>query len=214
MATPANSAWSTSIAFNPSINSDLEQGLGSNAWNWDGRAMMFFRVAPQWTWVVGAGFWDRVNDRVIPYAGAIWVPDDRWEWRMVLPEPRVSYYIGRPCNLPTWFYARAEYHVEAYEIQLETTGAREKVELEDWRILLGLRFDNGFYSSFVEAGWIFGRIGCALARVSGPHTRRASSAEVVRRVASGARAFSFTPSGGALRCRVGRARRASPQAPA
>lgn len=159
LATPANGygPLAASLAFNPSVNSDFESGLSSNAWNWDGRGMLFYHATPQWTWVLGAGYWDRVNDRVIPYAGFIYRPSSNWEWRIVLPDPRVSVFLGNAWGLPTWFYARGEYHVEAYEIQLETTGMREKVEIEDYRILMGLRFDNGYYASFVEAGWVFGR---------------------------------------------------------
>ncbi|GAB4143710.1 MAG: hypothetical protein Tsb009_14970 [Planctomycetaceae bacterium] len=159
LATPANNQnpWGLSLTFNPSLNSDLERSLSSNAWNFDGHGMIFYHATPQWTWVLGAGFWDRVKDRVIPYAGFVWTPDDRWEIRAVLPEPRISYFIGRIYDYSTWWYTRAEYHVEAYELQLETTGAREKVELEDYRILMGLRFDNGWYSSFIEGGWVFGR---------------------------------------------------------
>lgn len=157
LATPANYPWSAMIAFNPSLNSDFQDDLTSDAWNWDGRGMIFYRPNQQWTLVGGAGFWDRVHDRVIPYAGVIYTPDNRWEWRIVLPKPRVSYFLGQPWGFNTWVYARGEYHVEAYQIELPTTGAREKVELQDWRILLGLRWDNGWVNAFWEAGWVFGR---------------------------------------------------------
>jgi hypothetical protein len=160
LASTANngSPLSLSLTFNPSLNTDFEGSPSSNAWNWDGYGMLFYRSTPQWTWVFGAGFWDRVNDRVIPYAGFIWTPDSRLEVRAVLPDPRISYFMGKQWSgYDTWMYLRGEYHVEAYELQLETTGAREKVELEDYRILLGLRFDNGYYSSFIEGGWVLGR---------------------------------------------------------
>jgi len=157
LATPANYQWSALLAFNPSINSDFESGLTRDAWNLDGRGMIFFRHTPQWTWVLGAGFWDRVNDKVLPYAGVIYTPNDRWEWRILFPESRISYLIGRPYGFATWLYTRAEFHSEAYEIMLPTTGAREQVEVEDWRWLIGFRFDNGWVSSFIEAGWVFGR---------------------------------------------------------
>lgn len=155
LATPANNPWSAMIAFNPSLNSDFQSSLGEDAWNFDGRGMIFWRPSEQWTWVGGAGYLDRVNDKVIPYAGFIWTPDPRWEWRILYPESRVSYLLGNPWGLATWLYARGEYHIEAYEVKLPS--GQEQVELEDWRILMGLRFDNGFTSCFVEAGWVFGR---------------------------------------------------------
>lgn len=157
LATPANYQWSALLAFNPSINSDFESGLTRDAWNLDGRGMIFFRQTPQWTWVLGAGYWDRVHDKIIPYAGVIYTPTPQWEWRILFPESRISYFLGRPYGFSTWLYTRGEFHSEAYEIQLPTTGAREQVEVTDWRILLGLRFDNGWVSSFLEAGWVFGR---------------------------------------------------------
>ena len=157
LATPANYAWSALFAFNPSINSDFDRSLSRNAWNFDARGMLFFRQTPQWTWVLGAGFWDRVKDRVIPYAGFIYVPDPRWEWRILFPESRISYYLGDPYGFKTWLYTRGEFHSEAYEYRQEITGMREQVQLDDWRILIGYRFDNGWVSSFIEAGWVFGR---------------------------------------------------------
>ncbi|MCA9114962.1 MAG: hypothetical protein KDA79_07730 [Planctomycetaceae bacterium] len=165
LATPANQGpWSMQLAFNPSINSDLQQSLSSDAWNLDGRAIMFFKTSPYWTWALGAGFWDRVNDRVIPYAGAIWTPDDRWEWRLVFPEPRISYFLGNVWGIASWFYVRGQYHVEAYEVQLKDRTNRsaffprqEKMEIEDWRVLAGMRSENGFMTTFIEAGWVFDR---------------------------------------------------------
>lgn len=157
LATPANYPLSALIAFNPSLNSDFQAGLSRDAWQFDGRGAIFWRPSPAWTWVGGAAFWDRVTDRVIPYAGVIYVPDDRWEWRIVFPDPRISYFLGQPWGFNTWFYARAEYHIESYEIRLTRVNQRDQVEIQDWRALMGFRFDNGWVTSFIEAGWVFGR---------------------------------------------------------
>jgi len=159
LATPASNQtpFSAMVAFNPSLNSDFDSGLGSNAWHWDGHGILFYRSSPYWLWAFGAGFWDRVNDQVVPYAGFVFTPDDRWEWRIVFPDPRVSYYLGNPFGFDSWFYTRGQYNVESYEIQLQTTGRREEIEFSDWRILMGFRNDTGYVGSFIEAGWIFGR---------------------------------------------------------
>ena len=165
LATPANQGpWSVQLAFNPSFNTDFQQGMSSDAWNFDGRGILFFRSSPYWLWAFGAGFWDRVHNRVIPYAGVIWTPDDRWEWRMVFPEPRVSYFLGNVWGVASWFYVRGQYNVEAYEVTLKDRTSRsaafprrEQMEVEDWRVLAGWRADNGFMTSFIEAGWVFDR---------------------------------------------------------
>jgi len=160
IASPGNGPWSYQVAFNPSLNTDFRRSPTADAWNLDGRAILFYRPNPQWTYALGAGYWQRVHNYFIPYAGVIWTPDDRWEYRLVFPEPRISYFLGKPGGLPTWAYVRGEFHVEAYETELEYYSVydrREKMELRDWRLAAGLRSDNGWISTFIEAGIVFDR---------------------------------------------------------
>ncbi len=157
LSTPANAGWSVQLGFNPSLTSDFEQSLNSEAYNWDGRVVAFFHQSPSVTWAIGAAYWDRVDDIVIPYAGVVWTPNQLWEFRLIFPKPRVSVFIGKPWGIATWLYASGEYHVEVYQIGLDPSGLRERVQLEDWRLMLGLRNDNGFLSTFVEGGWVLGR---------------------------------------------------------
>jgi hypothetical protein len=159
LTTGAEQPVSWLFGFNPSINSDLNQGLSSEAWQFDGRIALFYRQNPALTWVIGAFLWDRVDTIVLPYAGIVWIPEPRWELRLLFPEARASYYLGRSfiSQDRTWLYATAEYHVEAYEIGLEPAGTTDQIQISDWRALLGLRFDSGRYQKFVEAGWVFER---------------------------------------------------------
>lgn len=151
------SPYSVELGFTPSINSDFEQSVTSDAWQFDFRGAIYYQTSPYLTFALGALFWDRVDDQVLPYGGVIWNPGDRWEWRIMFPESRVSYYLGNPWGFASWLYVRGEYHVEAYEITRDPTGIREEIELEDWRVLLGLRNDNQWVQTFIEAGWVFGR---------------------------------------------------------
>ena len=157
LQTPANGPLSVQFGFTPQINSDLERHLTSDAWYFDGRGIVFYRVSPMLTLGVGAMYWDRLHDRWIPYGGIIYVPDDRREYRLMFPESRISHFIGTPLGIPAWAYVRGEYHVEAYEIDRETINDQGEVELIDWRVLIGLRTDSGGVGAFAEAGWVFGR---------------------------------------------------------
>ena len=158
METPANSSpYSVQIGFTPQINSDLEHNLTSDAFYWDGRGIVFCRASPTLTVGLGIMYWDRLHDHVLPYGGIIYTPDDRREYRLMFPESRASRFLGAPFGVPTWIYARAEYHVEAYEIHRERLGRRGEVELIDGRFLAGFRFDSGSVGSFVEAGCVAGR---------------------------------------------------------
>jgi len=158
LATPNNTGpWSAQIGFNPSINSDLDSNLSSEAWNYDSHGMLYYRTSPTFAYAMGAGFWDRVNDRVIPYAGVVWAPDNRWLFHLVFPQPRVSYYFGKNGKYAKTFYVSSEYHVEAYDVDLEPAGGRQRIETSDWRVLFGLKFDTCCMSTIVEAGWVFDR---------------------------------------------------------
>jgi hypothetical protein len=149
-------AWSGELAFNPSINSDFEKSLTIDSVNWDGRGIAFFQASPTLTVALGALYWDRVDDVILPYAGVIWLPDDRWEVRLVFPEPRVSYFIGHMWGKPTWVYARAEYDVEAYEVEVPA-GQQNQLQMSDWRLMFGARKEQGWGQTFLEAGWVFDR---------------------------------------------------------
>lgn len=157
LSTPTTNPWSVELAFNPSLNSDFENNLTRDAWNLDSRGILYYRTSPYWTYAIGAGFWDRVDDRVIPYAGFIYTPNNQWEWRVLFPESQIRYRLGYFWSALHWLYVRGEYHVEAYEVELERTGFRERVEVEDWRFLIGLDSNHGTFWKFIEAGWVFGR---------------------------------------------------------
>lgn len=159
--TPLNSQFApfaVTLAFNPSINSDFDQQLGRDAFNFDGRGILFWQADPHLLLAFGAGFWDRVHDRVIPYAGFVWLPDDRWEFRIMWPQSRIQYYCGNHMGEDVWLYATGEYHIESYQIGTSSVAAgKDQIELEDYRLLIGLRKSNPICSGFIEAGWVFGR---------------------------------------------------------
>ncbi len=161
LETPLNSPYSpfaALLAFSPSINTDFDHSLTRNAINYDGRGILFFQANPQLLVALGAGFWDRVHDHVIPYVGVVWTPSSRWEWRLMFPQSRISWYAGNVMGQDYWLYASAEYHIESYEIGRPTgVPKRDQVELEDWRILLGARKSSQFGTGFIEGGWVLGR---------------------------------------------------------
>ncbi len=157
LATSVSGPYSIELGFTPQVASDFETSTTSNAWMFDGRGALFIRMGPQWTWALGVQYWDRVDDLIVPYAGFVWRPDDRWEFTMVWPRPRVDYFLGHTWFGPTWFYARGEYHVEAYEVSLQGTGLQDRMQIEDFRILMGFRNFGCCASGFIEAGWVFNR---------------------------------------------------------
>ena len=158
-STSASGPWSYTLGFTPSINSDFENSPGSDAFNFDARALAFYRANAQWMYVLGVSYLDRVNDYILPNVGAVWTPNDRTELRLMFPESRISHYIGNYFSDDKWIYASAGFHVESYQIEIEYPGLsrEEQIELSDWRAVIGLRSENDYISTFIEGGIVFDR---------------------------------------------------------
>ncbi len=73
------------VAFNPSIDSDFQKSLTSDGFNWDGRAAFLYSPNRELTYVLGAVFWDRLHERVLPWAGVIYRPEPDLPIRFDLP---------------------------------------------------------------------------------------------------------------------------------
>jgi hypothetical protein len=158
LETPRSGPFSLSLGATPSINTDFDGDTWGDGFQIDGRGIIFMQLDQYWTLGLGAMYWDRVDDRVIPWAGLIY-RDDYWEWQLMYPEARVSLFLGNETHWSKWAYVRAEYHVEAYGVNRSFAGVSrdDQVEIEDYRILLGLKMDSGLYSWFIEGGWVFDR---------------------------------------------------------
>ena len=157
LATPIVGLWSMQLDFNPSINTDFSGSMGREAINLDANAMLFYRASPQWMFVLGAGYWDRVDNIILPYAGVVWNPNDLWELRLLFPKTRISYFLGTVNGGAHWIYASGEYHVESYQINQPGVSAQQQVQIQDWRLALGLRSDHSTYDKFIEVGYVLGR---------------------------------------------------------
>ena len=156
--TPQVGGWSAQLDFNPSINSDFQSSLGSESLNLDAYGALFYRTSPQWMYVLGVQYWDRVDNIIIPYAGAVWNPNERLELRLLFPKTRISYFLGTIGDGSHWIYATGEYHVESYQINNPSGGSgRDQIQLSDWRVGVGLRSDHQWYDKYVEIGYVFGR---------------------------------------------------------
>lgn len=145
------------VAFTPSIDSDFQKSLTRDAFNWDGRAAFLYTPSREITYVLGAVFWDRLHERILPWAGVIYRPNQYWQWDLTFPQARVSVYLWDEFGFHTSLYARFEYHSEAYQIYNPVLGERDRVQLDDWRAMIGINKDRGDLAYFVEGGWIFGR---------------------------------------------------------
>ena len=155
--TPTYGQWSMQFDFNPSINTDLDASLYRQAFNFDGNITAFYQMSPQFLWVLGVQYWDRVDKIILPSAGVVWNPNDRLEMRLLFPKSRISYFLGTLGDGSHWLYGTAEWHVESYQINSPGVSNHEQVQLSDWRFGIGLRSDHAWYDKYVEVGYVIGR---------------------------------------------------------
>jgi len=150
--------WSGQIAFHPQIVDGYRSQLNRNAFNFDGRAVATYLASPNWSFVAGAAIWDRVDLMVVPHVGVIWTPDTRWEVRLLYPRTRISYYLGQRGCTDFWVYGVAEYTAEAWQANIgDPTQVADRIQITDDRVSIGLRWDSGRQSVFIEAGYVFNR---------------------------------------------------------
>ena len=154
---PQMGAWSAQLDFNPSINTDFESSLGREALNLDANGALLYRASPQWLFVLGVQYWDRVDNIFIPNAGVVWNPNERLEARLLFPKSRISYFVGNFGAGSHWLYATGEYHVESYQIHMPGMSAREQIQISDWRVGVGMRSDHQWYDKYIEVGYVFNR---------------------------------------------------------
>jgi hypothetical protein len=157
LRTPTVNNFTLEFGFDPSMATDFNSSINTDAFLFDGHIVGFWQWTPRFTAVIGAFYWDRVDDIVLPYAGLIWNPNDIWEFQLVFPKPKVTAFLGTPLGIPTWIYGGVEYHVEAYEVKPGDFTKSTRVQIADWRALGGIKWETGRVTSFIEAGYIFER---------------------------------------------------------
>ncbi len=158
LSTPASNPFSVQLGFTPAIASDLQQSLGSDAYQFDGRAVGFIRASPELMIALGVTVLDRVDEHILPYAGIVWTPNPYWEFRLLYPKSRISLFLGDFGGTSAWLYTGVEYNIEAYAIDLASpSGKNEQIEIADYRWTVGLRTESFGVTSFIEGGYVFAR---------------------------------------------------------
>ena len=149
--------WSAQIAFHPQIVETYEAKLDRNAFNFDGRAIVNYTASPEWKFVGGVAFWDRVDLLIVPHVGAIRTPNNRWEIRALFPKSRISYFLGRFNNADFWVFTQYEYTAEAWQTVISDPKYSDRTQIIDQRLTAGVRWDSGRYSFYADAGYVFDR---------------------------------------------------------
>ena len=146
------------FGFTPAIVSDFDGHLNGDGYNWDFRLIGLSRQSEELLIVWGIEFWNRVDNFLIPHAGIVWTPSERFTLQLMAPKSRISFRLDDNGEIATWAYGSIEYNVEAYQISLTSpVGHDEKIQLADYRAVFGVRGEGSKCTSFIEGGWVFNR---------------------------------------------------------
>ena len=162
-ATPIDDGFSLEMGITPRIATDFGQSFNSHTWQFDAHATGNIQLRPDLLFVFGFQYCDRVDDIFLPLGGFVWQASDMVEVRATFPRASIDIFLGTPFGAPTWLYFNSEYRVESYSVGLETpfaagqTVRADSIQIEDWRLVLGTRWESGWLVSFVEGGIILGR---------------------------------------------------------
>lgn len=150
--------WNWQIGFTPQINADFRRSLDSNAFMFDGRAVLFYQASDTLRLAIGGAYWNRVTSMIIPYGGVLWTPDDRWEFRLFFPKARISRYMGTVSGRDVWAYATLGYDLQAWQVEIQdATQAKTRMQMSSDQLLFGATAQIRNFTAFAEGGLIFDR---------------------------------------------------------
>lgn len=155
LQTPGGGPYTVNLGITPSVNTDLNRSMTWKAFQLDGRGSIWWQLDSYWSFGVGATYWDRVHNRVLPIGGLVY-RDDFWEWRLTFPEAEIRLFLGNESLWSKWIYFRAKYNIEAYE-GVGAGGVQGEFEIKDWQLTGGFQMDAGYYRWFIESGIVLDR---------------------------------------------------------
>ncbi|MDX2037752.1 MAG: DUF6268 family outer membrane beta-barrel protein [Isosphaeraceae bacterium] len=148
---PLSRRLSLQVAATPGLYTDW-RNLSGEAFRVPARMFASYRFGPELVVIGGVVYTAQPDLPIIPAAGAIWSPNDRWRYELIAPRPRVVY---------RWSEAWQSYGLFSFESStyaIETAGRNDLFQYRDFRVALGLE-----YTTKQKARW-FAVVGSAFGR--------------------------------------------------
>lgn len=151
--------WRLDIGVAPGVYSDFEID-DDDAFRLTGRGLGILTWSESLLIAFGVLYLDRPDVKLLPVGGIIWTPSDDWKFEVIFPRPKFAhriYYDEVYCE-EYWNYLSAEFGGDSWSIERADL-TQDRVVLRDYRVMLGLeRKITGGIGTFIEAGYVFGRI--------------------------------------------------------
>lgn len=116
-----------------------------------------FEINPDLQLVAGVAYFNLGSVWAWPVAGVVYQPTDEIRFELLFPEARISAVVNETDFFTERTYLGARFFGRTWQVD-RTSGMRERVTYQDWRISLGheIRYVYGI-TSFIEVGYAFNR---------------------------------------------------------
>lgn len=121
-----------------------------------GRGLATLRINEYITALGGVTYYGRNRFKLLPTGGIHWVPNEKNDWYIVFPNPRLSHYIANMNETKWWAYLQGD--IGGGRWLTKDFDGSYNVDYNDYRVGLGLQFEcpSGFKGEF-EVGGAFAR---------------------------------------------------------
>jgi len=124
-----------------------------------GRGRAYYQYNNEIELMLGVQYINREHIKLLPTFGVIWTPNEKTEWHLIFPDPRLYRYLGNTNDTAWWAYVRGEYGGGSWSIKT-FNGDVIRTDYNDIRVALGLEFRNKpkqCLSGHFEVGGAFNR---------------------------------------------------------
>lgn len=150
-------AFGVDVGFQVGVFSDFKFFNSSESLRYRGHGLGVWTLSPKWQLVGGIVYLDRIDVKLLPAGGAIWMPNPDTRYEIIFPMPKLAQRFTTWGNTDIWLYVAGEYGGGAWSIE-RAAGFEDAVEYDDFRLKLGLEWisfqgNKGYF----EVGYVFHR---------------------------------------------------------
>jgi hypothetical protein len=144
------------VEFSAGVFSDFE-GFTSDSIRYQGTGLAILALTPTTTLKAGVTYLDRVDIKLLPAAGILWIPNPQTRWDIFFPRPKLSRYLTTIGNSDVWVYVSGEYGGGSWTVRRAGADDR-RMDINDIRVGGGLEWSHQFgLRAFAEAAYVFDR---------------------------------------------------------
>jgi hypothetical protein len=122
-----------------------------------GRGLGIITLTPTVQIAVGIVYIDRVQVKLLPAGGIIWIPNPDARYEILFPNPKLSRRWRTLGNTEVWYYGSGEYGGGSWTIK-HADGSSDQFDYNDIRVNVGVEsFGHRGLHGFFETGFVFDR---------------------------------------------------------